>query len=1038
MYNKTTLLFLAFLLFVSQTFCQWKSANPAGTTINDLFFVNKYVGYAGYTASGIGNCTTNMGLYKTVDQGKHWIRLNTGFNGTINALHFISETVGWFCGSSSVIYKTIDGGNSWVLQNSGIGDGYSDIFFTNASNGFTIGASGYLRRSNNGGTTWQTIGSGVTTNLRKIKFFDTNNGIIACGNGQLLKTNNGGTSWSVVTTGLNVANDIEYFGSANNIIAVGPYSIAKSTDAGLTWSIIPLNTSTPLLRAFFINGNKGYICSDANGIFKTVDAGETWTESTTLNGTSDTWNALYFTDENNGYCAGYTGSIIKTSDGGLTWKSQARIFGVGGELNSVYATHRDTAYTVSMSGKIFKTDNAGLHWQQLYANNGALSKILFVNSNVGYAVGTNNSILKTTDKGATWNIIPNTANTIYDLTKVNNDTILFCGDNGKIYRTKNGGISFDTINTNINEGLRAITCLNYDTIFAVTVNKILSSYNGGLSWNIFTTPLASSFNDIVFINNQLGYCAGSFGKMLFTTNTGLVWNATDSSQTNNINITEIWPVNDKKMFAAKSTSQYLSLDSCVNFFSQSTACLANNWSMNSICMTDSGRFGYCVGGLQGLVHILEERSIPRTIVPTNAYCAGSNIDVAFLVKGFYNNPNTFAIELSDAQGSFANPTTIGTFTAPLLVYQSGVVNCSLPSTISGTQFRIRTVSQNPVVIGNDNGFDIEISTNISEPTVSIVSNVNNLTCQGSTVILNAQVSNSGMSPSYQWFVNGNATQNYSQNFVSNTLNNNDSVWVVVNSSLQCLSQIAAASQKFYASIGSLAYNKSNDTLICNSDTIMLKVLSNGTTFNWSNQFNNLDNALSSTIMAYPSNSSWYNFNISYGNNCVVSDSILVEVVPQLGIPNIYLSNNILYTDSTAFQYQWYLNNVAIDSAINNWYQPTTNGLYTISITDSLNCSINTNSITVLTTELKSITNNVLSIVPNPANGMVRVRLDDEVKNDLYTIELFSSKGDKINVQFEKMKNETFEFDAQNLSNGIYFLRIVSISKTTNTKFIKIP
>jgi uncharacterized repeat protein (TIGR01451 family) len=78
--------------------------------------------------------------------------------------------------------------------------------------------------------------------------------------------------------------------------------------------------------------------------------------------------------------------------------------------------------------------------------------------------------------------------------------------------------------------------------------------------------------------------------------------------------------------------------------------------------------------------------------PTTSACLSGTLNVAVDVSdGTLNPGNVFSVRLSDANGSFANETTIGTgTTSPIAVTLS-------PSLPSGTNYRIRVVASNPAV-----------------------------------------------------------------------------------------------------------------------------------------------------------------------------------------------------------------------------------------------------------------------------------------------------------------------------------------------------
>jgi uncharacterized delta-60 repeat protein len=94
-----------------------------------------------------------------------------------------------------------------------------------------------------------------------------------------------------------------------------------------------------------------------------------------------------------------------------------------------------------------------------------------------------------------------------------------------------------------------------------------------------------------------------------------------------------------------------------------------------------------------------------TISPTT-YCAGAAVSVPYTITGTFNAGNIFTAQLSDASGSFTNPVTVGFITST----SSGTINANLSQGLAtGNAYRIRVVSDNPAVIGTDNGTDILIN-----------------------------------------------------------------------------------------------------------------------------------------------------------------------------------------------------------------------------------------------------------------------------------------------------------------------------------------
>ena len=114
-------------------------------------------------------------------------------------------------------------------------------------------------------------------------------------------------------------------------------------------------------------------------------------------------------------------------------------------------------------------------------------------------------------------------------------------------------------------------------------------------------------------------------------------------------------------------------------------------------------------------------SITTGAISGSPFCVtaslGAPVSVPFTSIGTYTS-NTYTAQLSNAAGSFASPTTIGTLVSNL---NSGSITATVPAnTTSGTGYRIRVISSNPAITGTDNGSNltINLATNSITPTAA--------------------------------------------------------------------------------------------------------------------------------------------------------------------------------------------------------------------------------------------------------------------------------------------------------------------------------
>jgi PKD repeat protein len=115
-------------------------------------------------------------------------------------------------------------------------------------------------------------------------------------------------------------------------------------------------------------------------------------------------------------------------------------------------------------------------------------------------------------------------------------------------------------------------------------------------------------------------------------------------------------------------------------------------------------FNLSQGLMDSIVNASAYTATPNVISP-QVFCAGDSISVPFTTVTDFCSGNTFSVELSDSNGNFGNPVTIGAENA----FSSGTITCLIPSnTIPAIGYRMRIVSTHPATIGNDNGADLEV------------------------------------------------------------------------------------------------------------------------------------------------------------------------------------------------------------------------------------------------------------------------------------------------------------------------------------------
>ena len=288
--------------------------------------------YVGTGSDGLrSNVSTGRGVYKTTDAGKTWQFIGLYDVGQIGAvrIHPTNPDIVWVAANGDGfkkspergIYKTTDGGRTWrktlfVSDSSGAMDvelqpGNPNVVYAWMSRlerkPWTIisgSREGGFYKSTNGGDTWQRIMTGLPSEL--------------IGKGNLAVT---------------AANPTRIYALIEAKPGGGVY---RSDDAGQTWTQTSSQGSL-VQRPFYYTTlgadptNADVVYAGAEGFFKSVDGGKTFTTLRTPHGDNhDIW-----INPNNGQTMvqANDGGANVSFDGGRTWSTQmnqptSEIYGV--------------------------------------------------------------------------------------------------------------------------------------------------------------------------------------------------------------------------------------------------------------------------------------------------------------------------------------------------------------------------------------------------------------------------------------------------------------------------------------------------------------------------------------------------------------------------------------------------------------------------------------------------------------------------------------------------------------------------------------
>jgi len=183
--------------------------------------------------------------------------------------------------------------------------------------------------------------------------------------------------------------------------SIGPQPISPGTYAasGRVWGIAIDPT----------NYNTVYIGTDGGGVWKTTDAGTTWTPMTDTQANINIRDlALVPSSPSHIYAATAGGGLLSSTDGGNTWTS---IYPANSYyLDSVTVHPTNGSIVLAATGySVVRSADGGNTWTTPLSTNG-VQQVVFDPSNgsVAYAASYSTGVYRSSDSGATWTLLAGT------------------------------------------------------------------------------------------------------------------------------------------------------------------------------------------------------------------------------------------------------------------------------------------------------------------------------------------------------------------------------------------------------------------------------------------------------------------------------------------------------------------------------------------------------------------------------------------------------------------------------------------------------
>ena len=554
----------------------WTVVNTAGIVTADIrnIVVNPVTPGVLYALmeSPQGYCTYGSNVFRSIDSGNHWMKLNTGLTKNNNIISLvinplIPATLYIFVNENTGVLRSTDSGDNWMEVNTDLPKPdvvLSLVFDPHISTGLYAITGDYgIFYSVDNGDHWKAVNEGLPqrfsvmnlifdpsspTTLYAIVGYDYS---VSPDGTNLFRSTDGGSHWIRMH---GIPNDA-YIGSvvfdpktSSTLYLTSGEGISRSTDSGVTWATRNVGLDDLRVIALTIDSDtpSHMYAGTQSGVFRTVDVGKTWTEINT--GITNvrvtdiainplTPSILYAVAQNRVFRSVNSGTSWNMLNGGLAGTNVVDV---------VINPSAPSILYVATDDGVFRSMDGGNHWTAI--NSGLPQKgntwdlntqALAINPRTPatlYCSTRYNGLFRSYNSGTTWTAI-DTPPSDYGVSCLIVDpltpSILYANTGDRVYRSTNSGASW----TMILDYKGAISSLVINpvtpsTVYVGTWNKAMRSTNRGTTWTTMNLGLTGSqFITFAAINPVIPatlYAVSESRGVLRSTNDGTTWTAIDT------------------------------------------------------------------------------------------------------------------------------------------------------------------------------------------------------------------------------------------------------------------------------------------------------------------------------------------------------------------------------------------------------------------------------------------------------------------------------------------------------------------------------
>jgi hypothetical protein len=470
-----------------------KTQGPYGGSIRDII-----VHPTNGTVYALGT-NNNQTIFRSTDNGNNWTEHSPSVMGSdlgrIADLKVFSDG-SIFALANNNLYKTLDDGTTWTKVNTGTSSSSNGFdqgseFSKNVLSG-TMYVMGYhyndglytVFRSTNNGATWTKGYQGQYF----YQFVSTATGdVYAINSGQLWKSANDGSTFAVVASPADVAAGVTSLVSKSNGTQL--FLSTTSSSSNVYSLVSPFTTWTAVAET-------GIAAADIGN----------YAANSVLLVSADNTTLFLFDNQNNKTYSRTSGA----------WAPLSTTFVTTNGEDNLCAASKDnsTLYVGTNSIGVWKSINGGIGWSEVNVGIENINmRNLVVGDDGSITVAGDNIVFRSTDAGQSWSKTTGiSASSSYDIIKAATGTpktlVLLAQSGGASYKSINSGSSWSPI-TATPSGANYFSSPDGTKILAYNSSQLFYSSNQGTLWSAALTitglPTSYSFYHVAMDQNAIVY-----------------------------------------------------------------------------------------------------------------------------------------------------------------------------------------------------------------------------------------------------------------------------------------------------------------------------------------------------------------------------------------------------------------------------------------------------------------------------------------------------------------------------------------------------